>query len=139
MNKESKMKSGWLSILKNEKQLLVHSLNVNNIARIRAAHNASANRKKPKWKHTECNPKRMKEDEQCVQNIVACLNEFKAYPFNPDLPALRTMQSGVPAPQVLVTDFKTAHADGEERLGIFLVERIYNKTKSIHARMTLMK
>ena len=139
MNKGSKMKSGWLSILKNEKQLLVHSKNANNIARIRAAHNAAANRKKRNWKHTECNPKRMKDDEQCVQNIVACLNEFEAYPFNRDLPTLRTLQSGVPASLVIVNDFKTAYADGEERLGIFLDERIYSKKKSIHTRMTLMK
>ena len=139
MNKGSKLKSGWLSILKNEKQLLVHSKNVNNIAKIRAAHNAAAKCKKPKWKHSECNPKRMQEDEQCVQNIVSCLDEFEAYPFNPDLPTLRTMQSGVPAPQVLVDDFKTAHSDGEERLGIFLEERIYSKNKSIHALVTKMK
>ena len=32
MNKGSKLKSGWLSILKNEKKLLVHSNNCNNIA-----------------------------------------------------------------------------------------------------------
>ena len=43
MNKGSKMKSGWLSILQNEKQLLVHSRNVNNVAQIWAAHNALAN------------------------------------------------------------------------------------------------
>ena len=73
MNKGSKMKSGWLSILKNEKQLLVHSRNVNNIARIRTAHNATANRKTSKWKHSESNPKRIKEDEEGVQNLVECL------------------------------------------------------------------
>ncbi|KAK7065892.1 hypothetical protein SK128_018960 [Halocaridina rubra] len=33
MNKDSKMKSGWLCILQNEKQLLVHSRSVNNVAR----------------------------------------------------------------------------------------------------------
>ena len=32
MNKGSNMKSGWLSILQNEKQLLVHSRNVNNVS-----------------------------------------------------------------------------------------------------------
>jgi len=40
------MKSGWLSILQNEKLLLVHSKNVNDLAKIRTAHNALANRKK---------------------------------------------------------------------------------------------
>jgi hypothetical protein len=51
MNKGSKMESGWFSILQNEKQLLVHSRNVNNVANIRAAHNALANRKPTKRKH----------------------------------------------------------------------------------------
>ena len=59
MNNGSKMKTAWLSILQNEKQLLVHSRNVNNVARIRAVHNAQANRKKAKRKHVECSPKRM--------------------------------------------------------------------------------
>jgi len=56
MNNGSKMKSGWLSILQNDKQLLVHSRNVNNVARIRAAINALANQKETKKKHTECGP-----------------------------------------------------------------------------------
>jgi len=51
------MKSGWLSILKNEKQLLVHSRNVNNLVRIRAAHNVMANRKDAKRKHNGIRPK----------------------------------------------------------------------------------
>jgi len=45
MNERSKMKSGWLSILKNEKQLLVHCRNVNQVTRIRAAHNSLVNRR----------------------------------------------------------------------------------------------
>jgi hypothetical protein len=36
MNKGSKLKAGWHSILKNEKQLLVDTRNVNSIGRIRA-------------------------------------------------------------------------------------------------------
>ena len=52
MNKGSKLKSGWLSILKNEKQLLGHSRNVNKIARIRAGHNNTAKQKIKNWKHT---------------------------------------------------------------------------------------
>ncbi|KAL8563863.1 hypothetical protein ACOMHN_034242 [Nucella lapillus] len=71
MNKGSKMKSGWLSILQNEKQLLVHSRNVNNVARIRTAYNVMANQEHSKRLHEECGPKRMREDEQCVQDLVA--------------------------------------------------------------------
>ncbi|KAL8590429.1 hypothetical protein ACOMHN_011642 [Nucella lapillus] len=44
----SKMQSGWLSILQNEKQLLVHSRNVNNVARIWTAYNVMANQEHSK-------------------------------------------------------------------------------------------
>ena len=120
MNKGSQMKSGWLSILQNEKQLLVHSRNVNNVAQIRAALNTLANRTKAKRKHTECSPKRMQQDEQCVQNLVACMNEFESFPFNPASPTLRTLQSATPASDAIVADFNTAHAAGEEKLTCFL-------------------
>ena len=137
MNKGSKMKSGWLSILQNEKQLLVHSRNVNNVAQIRAAHNALANRKEAKRKHKDCGPKRMQEDEQCVQNLVACLHEFDSFPFNPASTTLRTLQSAMPAPDELTVDFHSAHAAGEEKLTRFLEDRVFSKQTSIHARVPL--
>ena len=84
------MKSGWLSILQNEKQLLVHFRNVNNVARIRATHNALASRNQSKWKHTDCGPKRLRQDEQCVQDLIACMHEFDSFPFNPASPTLHT-------------------------------------------------
>ena len=138
MNKGSKLKSGWLSMLKNEKQLLVHSRNVNNIARIRVAHNKAANKKAQKWKHIECRPKRMKEDEQMVQNIAACIEEFDCDPFDPENPILRTMVSAVPASEELVKDFQSAKEDGEKALETFLDERVYSRTKSCHDRMKKM-
>ena len=76
MNKGSEMNSDWLTILQNEKQLLVHSRNVkNDVARIRAAHNVLVNRKDAKRKHMECGPKRMRKDEQCMQDLVICMQE----------------------------------------------------------------
>ena len=110
------MKTGWLSILQNEKQLLVHSRNVNNVARIRAVHNAQANRKKAKRKQVECSPKRMQQDEQCVQDLITCMNEFDSFPFDPASPTLRTLQSAMPASDELTADFNSAHADGEKKL-----------------------
>ena len=56
------VKSDWLSILQNEKQLLEYFRNVNNVARVGAAHNVLANRKDAKRKHMECGPKRMRKD-----------------------------------------------------------------------------
>ena len=122
MNKGSKMKSGWLSILQNEKQRLVHSRNVNNVARIQAAHNALANWKKDKRKHMERDPKWMREDEQCMLDLAACMHEFDSFPFDPSSPTLRTLQSATPASAELVADFNSAHAAGEEKLTSFLQE-----------------
>ena len=139
MNKGSKMKSGWLSILQNEKQLLVHSRNVNNVAQIRAAHNALANRKEAKRKHTESGPKRMRDDEQCVQNLIACMYEFDAYPFDPASTTLRTLQSAIPASDELVDDFNSAQAAGEEKLMSFLRDRVFSKNTSIYAHVPLSK
>ena len=53
MNKGSKLKSSWLSILKNEKQLLVHSRNCSNIACIRKAVHRHIGTKKGVYKHNE--------------------------------------------------------------------------------------
>ena len=54
------------------------------VARIRMAHNPPANRKETKRKH--------KEDEQCVQNLIACINKFHFYPFDPASPTRCTLQ-----------------------------------------------
>ena len=78
MNKDSKLKSGWLSILKNEKQLMVHSINCNNISCIRNAVHRHIATKKGVYKHTESSPRRMKEDEQVV-NLLNCISEFEFF------------------------------------------------------------
>ena len=41
----------------------------------------------------ECGPKRMREDEQCVLDLVACMHEFDSFPFDPSSPTLHTLQS----------------------------------------------
>jgi hypothetical protein len=138
MNKVSKMKSGWLSILHNEKQLLVHSSNVNNVTMIRAALNALANRKAT-WKHAECGPKRMREVEQCIQDLVACMHEFDSFPFDPATPTPRTLQSAMPASNALIADFNSAHAAGEEKLTGLLRDRVFIKNTSLHVRIPLSK
>ncbi|KAL8591125.1 hypothetical protein ACOMHN_063749 [Nucella lapillus] len=139
MNKGSKMKSGWLSILQNEKQLLVHSRNVNNVARIRTAYNVMANQEHSKRLHEKCGPKRMREDEQCVQDLVACMHEFDSSPFDPSSPTLRTLQSAMPASDELVEDFNMALAAGEEKLTNFLRNRVFSKNTSLHAPVPLSR
>ncbi|MES9882370.1 MAG: hypothetical protein ABW185_15975 [Sedimenticola sp.] len=135
MNKGSKMKAGWLSILRNEKQLMADTINANNLARIRAALQRQLNRKQLSRKHNECSPKRMRVDEQAVQDLVSCIREFDCFPFDPASPALRTLQSAIPAPPKLVLDFSTAKQDGEMKLKTFMDERVYSKDKSLHDRI----
>ena len=63
MNKGYKIKSGWLSILKNKKQLLVQSWNFNNIACFSNAVHRHINTIKGAYKHTESSSRRSKEDD----------------------------------------------------------------------------
>ena len=64
-----------------------------------------ANQKPAKRKHAECSQKRMRAAEQCVQDLVACMQEFDCFPFDPVSPILRTLQSAMPATDVLIADF----------------------------------
>jgi len=113
--------------------------NVNNVARIRATHNALASQTHNKWKHTDCGPNQLRQDEQCVQDLIACMHEFDSFLFSPTSPILRTLQSAMSASSQLVADFNSAHAAGEMKLASFLKERVYSKTTSLHARVPLSK
>ena len=132
MNKGSKMKAGWLSILQNEKQLMADTKNFNNIGRVRAALHNPVNRKQLSQKHQECTLARMCRDEQTVQDLISCFKEFDSFPFDPASPALRTLQSAIPATPELIRDFKKAKQYGETQLKVFMDERIYSKEKSNH-------
>ena len=65
MNKGSKLKSDWLAILNNDKQLLSNTRNVNDVNRARRAVRQHANRKRL-WKaqHADCSSSRMRERER---------------------------------------------------------------------------
>ena len=141
MNKGSKLKSGWLAILFNEKQLLSNTRNVNNVNRIRASVYRHANcKKQAAVKHTDCAKSKMKKDEQTIQDLSACLTEFKCDPFDHDNDQeLRSLQSGIPASDVLASDFKSAKEDGTTKVEEFLKERVYSKTKSLNDRVPLNK
>ena len=65
MNKGSKMKAGWLSILKNSKQLLTDTRSPNKINRIRAAIQTHSNDKSQVHRqHAECTPLRLRTDDK---------------------------------------------------------------------------
>ena len=140
MNKGSKLKSGWLAILNNEKQLLSNTRNVNNINWVRKMVHRHANRKKQgKGKHADCSSSKMKKDEQAVQDISACLTEFKCDPFDHTNKTLRSLQSGIPASDALAADLNSAKEDGTSKLKQFFNERVYFKTKSLNDRVPRSK
>ena len=140
MNKGSKLKSGWLAILKNAKQLLSNTRNANNINRIRACVHRHANHKKQgSRKHADCSPSKMKIDEQAVHDISACLTEFLCDSFDQSDQTLRSLQSGSQASAALCADLKSAKPDGEWKVEEFLNERVYSKTKSLNARIPRSK
>ena len=61
MNKGSKLKSGWLAILNNEKQLLSNTHNLSNKNRVTASVHCHADHKKPgNRKHADYSSSKMK-------------------------------------------------------------------------------
>ena len=129
MNKGSKMKAGWLAILKNEKQLLTNSQNANNVNRIRNAVHRHANQTDKKVrKHADCYKPRCKADERAVQDLKACLDEFQCDPFDPTDTTIRSLQS-----EELVADVMSAKADGD-MVKEFLAKRVFAKKKSLSDR-----
>ncbi|KAF3859863.1 hypothetical protein F7725_000118 [Dissostichus mawsoni] len=73
MNLNSKLKQGWLQLLQNEKQLFSTTRNANNVARVKAALKRNLKCQRRHRKHVECQPARMRKDEQAVQDLQACM------------------------------------------------------------------
>ena len=133
MNLNSKLKQGWMQLLHNEKQLFATTRNANNIARVKATVQQNLKCQRRHRKHVECQPARMKKDEQAVQDFQAAMKDFDADPFDISSPTLRSLQSGLVASSRLVHDFKTALADGEVQVETLLQERVFTKTKPLTA------
>ena len=77
----------------------------------------------------------MHVDEQAVQNIISCVEEFVCYPFDAASSTLRTLQSAIPASPELIRDFSTARQDGESKLQSSMDNRLYAKEKSPYDRI----
>lgn len=128
MNKGSKMKAGWMNILKNEKMLMIHSMNVNHVNKVRQSLHTSVNLKRTASDHRENSKKRRKVDEQAVQDLNACLEEYECDVMCGLNSLLHSLQSGKLADESLINDFRTAHADGEKLLERFFSERLFSTT-----------
>ena len=126
MNKGSKLKSGWMAILNNEKQLLSNTRNVNNINRVRASvHRHADMKKQQREKHADASSSQMKKDEKAVQDISACFTEFDCDPFDHTNQTLRSLQSGIQASEKLADDLESAKVDGQNKVKDFMEESVF--------------
>ena len=132
MNLNSKLKQGWTQLLQNEKQLFSTTRNANNVARVKSTVKRGLQCQRRHRKHVECQPARMKKDEQAVQDLQACMHDFEADPFGIS-PTLRSLQSGLVASPELLHDLKTAIPDGQAQVQTFLQERVFTKNKPLSA------
>ena len=136
MNKGSRMKAGWLWILKNEQMLLSRVRDANLINRIRVCLHVIANMEETSRCHAENSTSRLRIDEQAMQDLSSCINEFDCDPFELTKPTLRSLQSGMITSEELVKDFETAHDDGEALVKKFFDERMFSTEKSFDATIS---
>ncbi|KAK5851403.1 hypothetical protein PBY51_002200 [Eleginops maclovinus] len=134
MNLNSKLKQGWIQLLQNEKQLFSTTRNANNVVRVKSTVKQNFKCQRRPRKHVECQPARMKKDEQAVKDLLACMKDFEAEPFDIFSPTLRSLQSGLVASPKLAHDLNTALPDGQAQVETFLQERVFRKplTATIH-------
>ena len=86
--------------------------------------------------HAENSTSRLRIDEQAMQDLSSCINEFDCDPFDLTKPTLRSLQSGMIASEELVEDFETAHDDGEALVKKFFDGRMFSTEKSFNATIS---
>ena len=129
MNKGSKMKGGWIVITNNEEALQVNTKVINNITKVKESLKQVANIKKRQYSHIECSPARMIKDAKTVEILLGTLQEWNANPWNTEIPALRSLESGLLASEELVKDFNSAKEEGEKQATKFFEERVLTNEK----------
>ena len=114
-----------------EKQLFVTARNANNVSRVKSAVKKSTKTKHRDTKHAECQPARMRKDEEAVISIVTTLNECEVRLFHDESPVLCSIQSGIPATPETKQDFNVALLEGANAVQTLLRERVFSKTKNL--------
>ena len=136
MNRGSKLKAGWKYLLKNDKGLLVHIRNMNNVNVVRNSLTNLISQMKIKASgHKENTKPRRRLDEKALQDLCALMEEWNCNPFDPSQQQLRTMMSGEVADESLVLDFESAQSDGENLITKNFKERIFSTKVSLYTTM----
>ena len=119
MKKGSKMKAGQQRILENEAMLCANIKSTNYINQLRVKLHYIADMKSYKFGHKENTASRIKLDELGVQNIDACIVEFKCDSFDPENVQLRSLQSGQLVSKEVEDDLLSVYKDGETKVKEF--------------------
>ena len=139
MNLNSKLKQGWLQLLQNDKQLFCTTRNANNVARVKQNMKTYLNAHRRSQSHVECQPARLVKDERAVQELLTCMEEFEADPFDDSMPHLRSLQSGIPASSDVLIDLKEALSEGKTQAKEILEKRVFSKTLNLKDRLAKNK
>ena len=75
MNKDLKMKGGWIAITHNEEGLQVNNQVIDNIAKVKESLKKFANTKKCKYSQIKCSPARTTKDAKTVEILIGTLQE----------------------------------------------------------------
>ena len=136
MNRGSKLKAGWKYLLKNEKGLMVHIRNINNVNLVRnSLTNLICEVNLKGAGHKENTRPRRRLDEKAVQDVIALMQEWGCEPFDLSQQQLRTFMSGELADERLVNDFETAHKDGEAEIRKNFGQRLFSQEASIYDKL----
>ena len=115
MNLDSKIKQGWLQLLQNDTRLFHTTRDVNNVARTKKTLKNSLNCYCCHQKHVEFQPARMKKDEQAVQDLILCMDNFNPDPFDESAPELHLVQCGVFTSYEVLKDLRNVLEEGENQ------------------------
>ena len=95
-------------LLQNDKQLFCTTRNANNVARVKANFKQNFKCYCRHQKDVDCQPARLRKDEQAVQDLLSCMDDYEADPFDESLTSLRSLQSGIPASGDILKGLKSA-------------------------------
>ena len=81
----------------------------------------------------------MKKDEEAVQGAMKALQEWNSNPWDPDITALRSLESKQLASKQLEKDFNTSKELEELQINQIFQERVLSDEKKIYDRIALNK
>ena len=78
-------------------------------------------------------------NRQAVQDLLTCMEDFEADPFEESTSTLRSLQSGVTASSEILNDLKIALDEGYKQANDILEDRVFSKRLSLNATISRNK